>query len=219
MGSILLMDEAGKDDKGGGGGSGGNKDIDDLKAQNAALLARLDALEKAKPAPEDPTLVDKVRKQKEEAEKNQGHEKSLESALKFNISAKDFVKYNKGLVPDTIESLFTQAEKETYDSAIEKANAIKAGIVQEFFSVQANYDDLTTDQKIQLDQFMKLTKNGKQEKAASVYSMIFEPSLENRRKIEKAKEVNKGGKAQTDSEKMQAEKLLKLGKQRYLGEK
>lgn len=221
IGMGMLRDKAGDGGDGSGGdkgdkGSGGSVTLS--KEQFDAIMAKLPK-EPEKKAEDDPTLADKARKEREDNEKKQGYEKTLESALNFNIAGKDFVKVNAGLLPKTIESLFTQAEKEIYGSAIEKANAIKVGVVSEFFAVQANHDLLTGSQKIQLDEFLKLTKNGKQDRIENIYSMIFEPTLETLRKVEKAKQVNSGGKDQSDSEKMQVERMIKMSKKHYLGEK
>jgi len=164
-------------------------------------------------------LSDKARKEREDKEKKAGFEKSLESALNFNIGSKNFLKDNEGLLPKNIESIFSAADKEKYDSAIEKANAIKVGIVSEYFAVQANHDFLTGAQKIEVDNFLKLTKNGKQEKVESVYSMIFEPTLETQRKVLKAKELNTGDKNQTSAEKALADRMMKASKKHYLGDK
>jgi hypothetical protein len=225
MGSMLLMDEK-NDDKGGGGGGGGtdsSKDIAALKEQNAALLARLDALEKGKDKDkdknDDPSLADKAKKERENQDAQAASQKAMESAINFNISSKDFVKNNGSLLPKTIESIFVQAEKQNYDSAIQKANAIKAAIISEVFIVKDWVEHLTGPQKIEVENFLKLTNNGKQERVDNIYSMIFEPTLEMVRKIEKAKQLNNGAKNQTDGEKALAERMMKMSKKHYLGEK
>lgn len=225
MGSMLLMDEK-NDDKGGGGGGGGtdsSKDIAALKEQNAALLARLDALEKGKDKDkdknDDPSLADKAKKERENQDAQAASQKAMESAINFNISSKDFVKNNGSLLPKTIESIFVQAEKQNYDSAMQKANAIKAAIISEVFIVKDWVEHLTGPQKIEVENFLKLTNNGKQERVDNIYSMIFEPTLEMVRKIEKAKQLNNGAKNQTDGEKALAERMMKMSKKHYLGEK
>lgn len=227
MGSMLLMD---KDKEGGGGGGGGSdsaKDIQALKDQNTALLARLDALEKGKDKDkdkdkeknDDPSLADKAKKEREDQEAHNRSQKAMESAINFNISSKDFVKINASLLPKTVESIFVQAEKQNYDSAMQKANAIKAAIISEVFVVKEWVEHLTGPQKIEVENFLKLTNNGKQERVDNIYSMIFEPTLEMVRKIEKAKQLNNGSKNQTDGEKALAERMMKMSKKHYLGEK
>ncbi len=171
------------------------------------------------PKKDDGDLADKARREREETEKKGKYEKSLESALNFNIAAGEFLKSNAGLLPKTVEGIFAQAEKQKYDSAIEKANEIKVGVVSEFFAVQANHDLLTGPQKVELDDFLKLTKNGKQERVEQVYAMIFEPTLETLRKVEKAKQLNNGSKNQTDAEKALADRMMKSSRAHYLGEK
>ncbi len=168
---------------------------------------------------DDDDLSDKARKEREKKEKESGREKSLEAAINFNVGSKNFLKDNEGLLPKNIESIFATAEKETYDSAIEKANAIKAAVVSEYFAVQANHDFLTGAQKIEVDNFLKLTKNGKQQKVETVYSMIFEPTLETQRKVLKAKELNNGDKNQSSVEKALADRMMKASKKHYLGDK
>lgn len=171
------------------------------------------------PPPDDKDLADKARIEREKKEKDSKHEKSLTAAITFNHASKDFVKANAGLLPKSVEGIFAAAEKETYDSAIEKSNAIKVGIVQEYFAVQANHDLLTASQKIELDEFLKLTKNGKQDRIENIYAMIFEPTIETARKIEKARQVNDGRKDQTDAEKAYTDRMKEIGQKHFLGDK
>lgn len=200
------------------------EEIAAMKAENEKLKADNEKLKTPPPAPpapppDDPSLADKVRKEQEEKDKSAKREKSLESAIGFTHASKDFLKANQGLLPKTIEGVFAQADKEKYDSAVEKANAIKVEIFKEFFSVQANLDLLTQTQKNEVEEFLKLTKNGKHDRIENSYSMIFEPTLETLRKIEKAKQVNLDPKNQTDAEKQLTDKMLKAAKKHYLGDK
>ena len=207
------------------------KELEALKASSPkayesymALKSENDKLKATPPKPpeppaDDPSLADKARKEREENEKKGKYEKSLGAALKFNMSTADFLKTNVGLLPKTVEGLFAQAEKEKYDSEVDKANAIKVGVVSEFFAVQANMDHLTGAQKVELEEFLKLTKNGKQDRIENVYSMIFEPTLESIRKVEKAKQLNSGEKDQTDVEKQLADRMMKQARKHYLGDK
>lgn len=171
------------------------------------------------PPPDDPSLADKVRKEQEAKDQASKREKSLEGAIGFVHASKDFLKSNSGLLPKTIEGVFAQADKEKYDSAVDKANAIKVEIVKEFFSVQANLDLLTQTQKNEVEDFLKLTKNGKQDRIESMYSMVFEPTLETLRKVEKAKQLQIDPKNQSDAEKALTDKMLKAAKKHYLGDK
>lgn len=200
------------------------EEIAAMQAENLAFKVEAEK-NKAKPPPipivpppEDASLEEKAKKDRETKEAASKNQRSLESAINFSVASKEFIKNNKALLPPSIESLFTQADKETYDSAIEKANAIKVGIVSEFFLVQANMDQLTGPQKIEVDNFFKLTKTGKQDRVENVYSMIFEPTLEMARKIEKARQLNNGDKNQTDGEKVLADRMMKMSRQHYLGE-
>lgn len=192
-----------------------------------SLKGEIDKLKTAPPPappappapPEDPSLADKVRKEQEAKDAAAKREKSLEAAIGFTHASKDFLKANQGLLPKTIEGVFAQADKEKYDSAIDKANAIKVEIVKEFFAVQANLDLLTQTQKNEVEDFLKLTKNSKQDRIENIYAMVFEPTLETLRKIEKAKQLQIDPKNQSDSEKAFTDRMHKLSKAHYLGDK
>lgn len=198
-----------------------SKDIAELKAQGVSLLARLEKLAPAdvKTTTADPTLLDKARSQREADDKRTGDTKALEAALKFDIGAEQFLKTNESLLPKDITDLFEQSKKETYDSAVEKVSALKAGMIQSFFSVQANLDLLTPGLKTHLDDYLKLTKTGKQERAQSVYDSIFEPAFEMLKRIKKAEALNKGFGTEGDADTAYKNKMIALSKKHYLGEK
>jgi hypothetical protein len=245
FGCMVLMDKAGEGGAGGGGGgtggagSGGNanggqggnnapdanKEMADLKAANAALLSRLEKLEKGGSAGaggsggEGGDLNDIVKKQKAEADKNAGDLKAVESALKFTMSADSFVKDNASLLPKDIADIFKAADKETYANSVEKASTIKAAVIQSFFSVQSNLDLLTPGLKADLEDYLKLTKNGKQEKAEAMYKSVFEPTFEMLRRVKKAEALGKGHGGGSQTEDAYKTKLMNGSKKHYLGEK
>ncbi len=215
-----------EDDKSKGGGTGGEgnapdpaKELADLKAKYADLETKYSALNKKQPDPEnDPDLKERARMSREAEDKKKGDSKALEKALTFSLKSQEFLKQNEALLPKDVEDIFKQAEKENYDSAIEKDAAIKAGIVQSFFSVQANVDLLTPGLKAQLEDYLKLTKTGKQEKAQHIYESIFEPSFEMLKRLKKAEALSKGFGGGADEDAYKA-KLQKLSREHYLGEK
>lgn len=231
--TAMLMNAAGDGNGGGGGtppatppangGADPKAQADDLRAMNQKLLERIDALEKRvnpQGNPQDPEdLANKARVKREEIEKQQAHERRLEAAVKFTTGSKEFVKTNSSLLPKTIEGIFEQAEKENYGSTIEKESAIKVGIISEFFAIQSNLDLLTASQKTVLEDFKKLTKTDKQDRAASIYDSIFEPTFETLKKVKRAEQVSKGFADPTNAEAAYREKLVKGSRKHYLGEK
>jgi formiminotetrahydrofolate cyclodeaminase len=188
----------------------------DLAVEVTALKAQIAELLAAQPKKEDPTLLDSVRKAKEKEENDQSKVKTLESALTFTMKSPEFYKQNAAILPKEVEGIFDAAEKEKYSNAIEKADSIKAGIIQSFFSVQANVDILTGSQKVQLEQYLSLTKNGKQEKASDFYDRIFEPAFETLKRVKKAESLQKGlGSGDDDAYK---KRLMAGSNRHYLGE-
>ena len=141
--------------------------------------------------PKDDDLLNKAKKEREEKEKNSSDSKNIESAIKFNLSVNDFIKNNEDILPGEVQDIIRVAEKENYDSAKDKANAVKVGIIGSFFSIQSNLDLLTQAQKNQLEDFQKLTKNGKEGLSSHVYDNIFEPAIEMLKKLKKADELGK----------------------------
>lgn len=210
----LLFDEV----KPEGNGGGGTPDVAALNAKIAELEAKLNAPPKEKPNDTPQDLGDKTR----QFQKQKGDEASLESALQFNLTADKFLDENKALLPESVVDMFEVAKKESFDSQVQKAIAIKTGIVQHFFEIQENLDLLTDRQKKEVENYFKLTKNGKEEKVQFIYDNIFEPTLINLKKSKKAEELqlkSKGLHNGTDAEKAYIEKLKKLSRERYLGEK
>jgi hypothetical protein len=195
----------------------------DHAAENVKLLARIAELEKKSNTTVDPTkdldLTEKARLEREAKDKQTNNTKALERALTFSLKSEDFLKTNETLLPKDVSDIFRQAEKENYSDAIEKDGAIKAGIVQSFFSVQANVDLLTPALKSQLDEYLKLTKNGKQDKAQTIYDSIFEPTFEMLKRIKKAEALSKGYGGGNDAENEYKKKLMNLTRKHYLGEK
>lgn len=171
---------------------------------------------------DDKDLSAKARKEREEKASKQTETKKLENALKFNLSVQQFVKDHKDILPGEIEGILKQADKETYDSAIEKANGLKSGMIKEFFAVQANLDMLTASHKSQIEDYLKLSQKGKEDKAEAVFENIFEPALETIKKVKKAEEIGKasgGYGTGSKSENAYKEKLMNISKKTHLGEK
>lgn len=228
----VLLDKAGEGAAGGGtgGGEGGEKpdlqkELTAQKEANAALEKRLAALEGKKktnddPPPDDPDLKKKADDAAKAKLKQTADTKSIEAALKFSLGAKDWLKDNATLLPKDIDGIFTAAESEKYDSAVEKDGAIKSAVIQKFFEVQSNLDLLTGPQKSALDEFLKLTKNAKQEQSQKMYEQVFEPTFEMLKRLKKAEQLRHDGHIDpTNSDQKYKERMISLSRKHYLGEK
>lgn len=229
FGMGMLRDKAG-DDPGGGGGDpepkedpkddpkpdgGGNVTL--TQEQFEKLLSRAGG---GKPPEDDDDLYTKNKKNQQDKDSSRDNEKSVESAIRFNLQAKDWLKENDSLLPKDIGGIFEAADKESYDSPVEKDRSIKSGIIQSFFSVQDNLDLLTASQKNQVEDWIKLTKNGKEEKAQHLYDSIFEPTFSMLKRIEKTKKLNQaGGRDSSDVEDDYKKRLIEGSQKHYMGEK
>lgn len=191
---------------------------EDLKKENEELKKK--ANPPKDPPKDDEDLAAKAAKERENAEKQGRETKRIENALQFNLGIDDFVKKNSDLLPKSVSDIIRVAHKETYDTAVAKANAVKASVIQEYFQVESNLEALTSTQKEKLDDYLKLTKTGKEDKAAEIYADIFEPALETIRKIKKAEEIGRtrGGYSDlSDSDSAYKDKLIKGSQAKYIG--
>ena len=219
--------------QGGAGGGQGGAAADTVtltKAQYDEIMARLPAKQQAAGAGAGQgaggqggegadDLAEKARKEREAKDKKNSDSKTLTTAIKFNMGGREWAKNNASLLPKSIEGIFEAAEKENYGTEVDKANAIKVGIVSEFFAVQTNVDLLTEAQKSKLAEFKALTKNDKHERVQDIYDVLFEPTFESLRSVTKARQLNLGHGTQTDAEAAYKEKLIKGARKHYLGEK
>lgn len=187
-----------------------------LEAMVKVLTEKLQTSKKDEPEGED--LVEKARKTREQESKKSLNEKALEAAIKFSVNSAEWLKNNANLLPKDISDIFKAAEKEKFDSAVEKDSAIKAGIIQSFFSVQSNLDLLTEGPRQALEEYLKLTKTGKQERAQDIYNSIFEPSFEMLRRLKKAEALAKGQHSAEPSEDQYVERMKRLSRKHYIGE-
>lgn len=163
-------------------------------------------------------LRDKVSREREEERKKQESAKSIEDILTFNLTVGNYIQDNKEVLPEEFEEILKMAEKENFDSAADKANAIKASFIEAFFSIEKNVELLTKSQRTQLEDYLKLTKNGREAAASSLYTNLFEPTVEMVKRLKKAEELelarsglhtgSKSGDAYRD-------KLIDLAKKRF----
>lgn len=217
----------------GGGGGGGAPPAGDppdaaaelaaLKAENAALKA---AAGKAKPpgdpkpadplAPEPGDLAAAAAHIRKQAEDRNNDTRQLESAIRFTMGAKDWAKTHEALLPKTVVGIMEAADKEIYTSSIEKSQAIKAALVQEFFSQQTNLDLLTGAQKIALEDFNKLAKTVRHERVGPIFDTVFEPTFEMIKRVRKAEQVATGLHTPREGEAAYNAKMKAISKKAYL---
>lgn len=195
---------------------------DDIQALRDTIAALELEKKNWKSSPDVPlTLNDKVKRDRDDRDKNDSKTKHLESALTFNLTSAEFLKTNESILPKEIADIFQAAEKEKYESAVEKANSIKAAVIQSFFSQQDNVDLLTDNQKVTLADYLKLTKNAKEDRAKDLYENLFEPALSMLKRVKKAEELGRnkmGFKDGSKGDSQYKEKMMNLSRKHFLGE-
>ena len=175
-----------------------------------------------KEPPQDDAILARIKVEKETKEKESQKLKDIEDSMAFNLMSELFLKENSSILPPETSKVFEAANKEKYESQLQKTNAIKSSLVQSFFRIQDNVDMLTNDQKAVLDNFLKLTKDAKETEASHIYSQIMEPTLLTVKKSRKAEELAKskfGYHEGTDQEKEYEKMLIKKSENYYMGVK
>lgn len=190
-----------------------------LKKNNDELKSKTKTPEKKDPPKDDDDLLAKVKKEQEEKEAAAKGDKGLESALSFNLTVADFIKNNKDILPSDFEGVLNLANKESYDSPKQKANAIRSGLIQSFFNVQAHQDLLTDNQKKALADFMKLTKTGKEENSHTVYENVFESAFQMLKQVKKAEDKARVKASEGTNSSSYKDKLVKGSREKYFGKK
>lgn len=169
---------------------------------------------------DDDPIAAKVKKDREAREKADADAKTIENSLAFTMGIGALVDKDASLLPKDMKEIIAAAEKLTYTNAAHKANAVKASIIKAFFAVESNMEGLTASQRHDLDEYLKLSQTGREEKAATVYANIFEPTLEMNRRLQKAIELQRGNNGiQTSSgtEANYREKMIAAAQKHYLG--
>jgi hypothetical protein len=165
-----------------------NKAIADMQKTIADLQAKLEA--KKQDDKSDP-ILSKIKQETDDKEKEAKKQKDTEAAVAFSLMGDLFQKENKDILPSETSKIFEAAKNEKYENKIQQSNAIKSALVQSFFRLQDNVDMLTDNQKEKLQDFLKLTKDAKEQDAAFIYSEIMEPTLLTLKRIKKAEQIAK----------------------------
>lgn len=195
------------------------KQIEELSKKTAAPKNESDGNEGNKADPKDDDAYIKAQKENSKRTKSDSHSKNLEKALEFTMTIKNFYEAHKDMMPAEVADLLRVVETENYDSKISKANAIKSGLIQSFFKVQANVELLTPAQKSLVEDYLKLTNTGKEEQASDVYDRALEPALELMKRVKRAEELAKaknGMGVHTSGEKNYIDRLIKGSQSKYL---
>ncbi|MDR3112764.1 MAG: hypothetical protein LBU09_00125 [Endomicrobium sp.] len=170
--------------------------LDAEKAEKEKLSKELEELRKKNNPPAPPedkkTLEEQEEENRKQREKIDAESKKIENAVEFNLKIGTFVKDNLEIVGEKIKGIIELASQRTYPNGIEKANELRASILNAFFSEQANIDALPMDSfKNKALEFLKLTQIKRTEDSAK-YWELFELAVENIKKEKKHAELLKG---------------------------
>lgn len=199
---IAMADNNGGSGSGSGGGSGsgsgaaGGQQQQQQQQQQQTQMVTLsredldkliaDAAKGKNPKNEpDPTL-DAIERDKKAREKDRETQGKIVSATKFNVGFDIFLKEYAGVLPPDATEIAKVASSDKYESEVDRSLAIKAALIQSFFKEEENVKLLSDSQKAKWKAYQALGTVGRQEEAATMYEVVFEPAINQARAIRQA---------------------------------
>ncbi|MDR3050011.1 MAG: hypothetical protein LBV16_09325 [Elusimicrobiota bacterium] len=183
------------------------KVLDDLKAEKEKLAAELESAKKLipkqpdlpganppNPAPNDSdkiSLEEQAKKNAAEKERIEKARKVIEDAVRFDYDIKNKITENLAIVGEEVKTILDLAAGRAYSDSVEKANELRASILNSFFSKQEHIDALVTETfKTKATDFLKLTQL-KRNELSGQYWELFDLAVENIKAKKKQEELQK----------------------------
>lgn len=162
---------------------------------NAAIAG---AVEKAlkeresKPAePEKDLEIEKKAAELYEQTKNADAEKkSIEHAVRFNLSIEKYIEENKDVLPPECAKIVEASKDKKFSSEVLKANEIRKGIMNLFLSKAENVDCLPPSQKELVAEYKSLTTDEQEKQSAKFWNLV-EVGVNNRVLMRRAEQFGK----------------------------
>ena len=181
------------------------KAFDDTKAELEALKKEKEEAGKNKSTPpakenDDPeaqeTLKEQAKKNADQKAKIDAENIKIERAIKFDYEIKNLLKDDIEIIGEEIKNIVEIADKRTYTNSVEKANEVRATVLDAFFKQQKNIDALVTEGfKAKATSFLALAQVKKYE-LADEYWELFELAIANIKGIAKQEELKKQSKGE-----------------------
>lgn len=168
-----------KVDAAGADGGGADKTAD-LAAQVAALQAQVQALQKASQPGQPPApapapskdIVDDVAKKIEAEKLAEQKSKELEAAIRFNLSAQQFVEAKKAFLSERAPRIVEEIAAKQFSTELARARSLQKNLLCDYLSEQANLDALPESLKTRAMEFKKLADDEKETRAADYWDVL-----------------------------------------------
>lgn len=121
---------------------------------------------------EDPSILEEAKKSYENKQIQQTEHGNMENAIKFNLQLSKFTEDFKDYLPKTTQTLIEEVEKKNYGSEVQRANAIRSGIIQAFIELQENIEILPQTMKDKVSLFKALTVDEQEKQSASFWDVV-----------------------------------------------
>lgn len=173
-----------------GGGADNNADLAARVSALAALVEKLATGNKdPQPAPGDDVL-DKVSKDIQADKLAQKHSRELEAAIKFNVSAKQFVEDKKAFLSERTERIVSEIAGKEFSTEIARARSLQKNLLCDYLSEQENLDALPEALRARAMEFKKLADDEKETRAADYWDVLT-LGVDRKEVIKKAEEAQR----------------------------
>lgn len=194
----------GGDGAGGGNAGGGGEAMAALLAEMKAMRAEITEMKSKKGGDGDPTL-DEIERGKKAKLKDQQTQEKIVTAAKFNIRFDTFLKEYSGILPADANEISKVATAEKYPDELKRSSVIKAALMASFFKEEENLKLLSESQLARWKAYQALGTVGREEEAADLYEVVFEPTVNHARSVRQAElrakeDLTKSLKGSTDSD-------------------
>lgn len=174
-----------------GGGANNNADfaakLDALTAQVEKLLA---GKKDADPAIGKDDVLGKVDKDIQADRLAQKHSQELEAAIKFNMSAKQFVEDKKAFLSERAGRIVSEIESKQFTTEIARAHNLQKNLLCDYLSEQENIDALPEALRGKAMEFKKLADDEKETRAADYWDVLT-LGVDRKEVIKKAEEAQR----------------------------
>lgn len=131
-------------------------------------------------------LTKNIEAEKKRKLQDQQTQEKIVTAAKFNIRLDTFLKEYSGVLPADANEIPKAASLDKYPGEVERSNVIKAALMQSFFKEDENIKLLSESQLAKWKTYLALGTVGRNEEAASVYDIVFEPAINHARSVRQA---------------------------------
>ena len=96
----------------------------------------------------------------------------LQESIKFNLSAEDFIKNNKMVLPEESEKILALINAKTFKDDNEKANVTRKNLLDSFLEKDENMKMLEASMRARADHYKSLAESDKEKRSSEFWDLV-----------------------------------------------